>query len=461
MTVLADLRPAGLDLLVRPGNTVTLTLDWPAGTLAGRTFTSTLDLVALAVLVVGDTMTVTADDVITGALDVGVPAPWLLLEDIDGTDEPVLVGTWVPSNGPAAIDAATLTVTAGAATVTVTSLGGVSVAQVAELLDRANHTGFPLSPIVHDWDVDGWTPWTPRRINPSDDATVTTSVAVPGRGRVTGHATATGGGMRQAYLRQGTEWANSRIKALWWGTNIYSAATAAPQMGLILRGQIDGDGEFIGVAITNNVFLSDPDVINCNLWFSDAAEDGFIQGDVLGQKTFNTPLNRSLALVSTMRFNFITWINSHSAVPNHLYGLAQGDLINISSGDATFNATAAPCTGANTISGSVSLDELTVGHQVAVALKTDTGLITPPVHKKFWPMWMVAELVGNNLRFKVWRYQDEEPDWSSAANVQTYDISASTTLDHPVGPGFCGVIAAHHRNSSYQEFGHLEFTQLP
>src|SRR5690606_11922603 len=46
-----DARPGGLDVLFRPGSAVTVVLEWPEGSLDGRTFTSTLGDDPLAVTV--------------------------------------------------------------------------------------------------------------------------------------------------------------------------------------------------------------------------------------------------------------------------------------------------------------------------------------------------------------------------------------------------------------------------
>lgn len=120
MAVLADARAAGVDLLFTPATTLTLTLSWPTGSLTGRTFSSTLNGVALALTVNGDVMTVVATDTQTGALTTGEPYDWRLLETIDGTPEPIMVGTWSPDAGPNAISSTTLTVTAAEVDVDVT-----------------------------------------------------------------------------------------------------------------------------------------------------------------------------------------------------------------------------------------------------------------------------------------------------------------------------------------------------
>lgn len=122
---LADVRPDGVDLLFRSGTTVTLSLEWPEDSLDGRSFTSTLNGEELAVTVDGDVMTVEASATITGDLTTGVAVEWLLLEDLGGVDpEPILIGTWTPSDLSRAVSAQTAQVTEGAATVTVSPIAG-------------------------------------------------------------------------------------------------------------------------------------------------------------------------------------------------------------------------------------------------------------------------------------------------------------------------------------------------
>jgi hypothetical protein len=131
MTALADIRPAGLDVLFRPGTTVTAVFTAGAGELAGRTFTSTLDAVALSAVVLGDTLTVVATAAQTDVHVVGVPASWELLEDLGGaTPEVVAQGTWTPSDSPQAVDAVALELAVATVTVTV-ELAGAQASIVA------------------------------------------------------------------------------------------------------------------------------------------------------------------------------------------------------------------------------------------------------------------------------------------------------------------------------------------
>lgn len=127
MTVLIDGRPAGLDAFFRPGNTFTVTLTWQddAGApvdLDGRTFEAALDAVALAVTVLGDTMTVIVTEAQTAAAaERGV---FLLTETTAALDDVLIAGSWGASDGPAARTSAAATVVVGAASVAVTVTGG-------------------------------------------------------------------------------------------------------------------------------------------------------------------------------------------------------------------------------------------------------------------------------------------------------------------------------------------------
>lgn len=77
-----DTRPGALDLLVRPGNAVTLQLTWPSA-LTGRTFTATVDGTALSVSIVGAVMTIVFSAATTTALT-GRPT-WKITETTSGS----------------------------------------------------------------------------------------------------------------------------------------------------------------------------------------------------------------------------------------------------------------------------------------------------------------------------------------------------------------------------------------
>jgi hypothetical protein len=137
MTTLADARPDGLDVLVRPGNPKALELTgWATGELLGRTFVATLDGDALDVDVdiAGEVLTITATAAQTAAL-VGT-APFVLTEVLAGDDADLLIGEWTPSDLPRAASAESLAVNTDAIAVAVTMLA-VPAASASNLIDEA------------------------------------------------------------------------------------------------------------------------------------------------------------------------------------------------------------------------------------------------------------------------------------------------------------------------------------
>lgn len=97
MSALLDGRPAGIDLYYRTDRPIAVTLNWPTGSLADRTFTASLDGTALDVDVdqTGTTMTLSADAA-TSATFTG-PADFELVEVLSGDDAVLAVGRWSPS----------------------------------------------------------------------------------------------------------------------------------------------------------------------------------------------------------------------------------------------------------------------------------------------------------------------------------------------------------------------------
>lgn len=125
MTALLDGRPAGLDAFYRPGKTFTVTLTWPTGELADRTFTAALDETALTVDITDDVMTITASAAQTTTAGEGSHA-FELVETTSGT-ETVIVGTWVGSQRGAVSQSTSVTVadTAGSVEVQVVAVSAV------------------------------------------------------------------------------------------------------------------------------------------------------------------------------------------------------------------------------------------------------------------------------------------------------------------------------------------------
>jgi len=119
---LLDGRPDAVDAFFRPGNTFTVVLTWPAGSLTGRTFTAALDAAALSLGVVGDVMTITVSEAQTAAAEGS--GDFVLTETTGGGTQELLAGTWAPSDRPGTPTSMALTVSAaGPVPVTVTAQG--------------------------------------------------------------------------------------------------------------------------------------------------------------------------------------------------------------------------------------------------------------------------------------------------------------------------------------------------
>lgn len=457
MTALIEGRPPGLDAYFRPGNTFTIDLTWPAGELDGRSFTATLDAADLDVSIVGDVMTVTASAAQTGA--VTSTATFVLTETTGGDDQDVIVGKWAGKSNAATSSNVDVTVTQSAAAVEVTVAAAVASPEV-----------------VHDWSTDGWAPWRTQLVNDDAGGQAFQSLSVVDRkGRITN--TGVEGNVRFAYEREGTDWENSEVLALWLGGSVYDDAVSRPQMGQFHRGYVDADGRWRAVVITNNIFLTDVNVVNQNVWNHDPAgvnEDALDLGTNGGSKTYTSAtLARTLQVRAVARINFGGWINQYVCEPRHLYGMVAGQQVTVDVTDATFDqATAAAVASVDGATGTVALTEPDT--LSAVSMKFEQGVITPTTAgaRRWWPYWVRSQLIGTVLRVKVWRYQDPEPDWSASDHVVVQDFSLTTGLGNgvagtpepdarmPTGVGRCGLVGAHLRNDAYMEYGAVTFRQL-
>ena len=314
----------------------------------------------------------------------------------------------------------------------------------------------PGQTIQHNWVRDGWTPWVPVLVNPSDD-TVLTDTVTEGRGRITGSGT--GGNRREWRLRRSTNWVDSEIVSLWWGGSVFDTNVALPQMGHVHRAQRDHTGRWRAVVVTNNIFLSQPNTINQNVWESE--DDTLTLGSNGQSKAFGL-LDRSLNVTAVQRISFGGWINQHVVTPAHLYGLEVGVACDVTSLDSTFAETGAAVSAV--AHGLVTFTEPTT--ESSVAKKVDSGAITPTnaSGRRYWPYWVRSQLRGDVLRVKAWRHMDTEPDWGTAASVQTVDFADEAApgpnATMPTGPGLCGLVGAHLRNDAYMEYGATAFTGI-
>lgn len=137
MPATINLGPDRVNAYLYPPNPGEVTLTWPTGELAGRTFTSTLDGDPITVDIAGDIMTITVAPAIVAALELGQPVDWKLTETTGADPVVLFAGRWVAETGPAARTAQAFTVTTGGTTVAIAVTGAAGFGQ--HLVDLDAH----------------------------------------------------------------------------------------------------------------------------------------------------------------------------------------------------------------------------------------------------------------------------------------------------------------------------------
>jgi hypothetical protein len=445
MTVLLEGRPAGLDALFRPGNTFTRAFNWPAGSLSGRTFTASLDAAQLTLAIDGDVMTITASAAQTTAA--AVQGTFTLTEVTGGLDQVLLVGKWEGSDNAATSSTGDVTIDTSTGTVEITVAAAIASPEV-----------------VHDWDLDGWDPFTPVVIS-DDDPQVFDLTVASGRGVITG-SVADNGNHRVAYLREGTLWADSEITSVIYGPGGTAWTGTNGQQGHLHRVREVEPGVWEAIAAWTAVFGGGYETINTRAVRFDGAT--LFQGDGDIATSADIPfIDRRLAIVSKERTTgFGLFFNNMGVTPAHLYGLAGGDIVTVDSTDATMDQTDIAVNGATPGTGVVQVVEPTTLSTSALAV--DRGHITPSGvsrSKRWVPYVMSTRVVGGDataavLELKRWRLGDPEPDWSDP-RVQRQDVTANAGVPTvPTEPGLCALWAAHFFGGSTGTFGGLRFRQI-
>ena len=325
--------------------------------------------------------------------------------------------------------------------------------------------------IVHDWNVDGWTPFDTILINddvPTGTPETQTLSVVGGRGRITNSGTQES--MRIVYEHEDTLWMDSEVTSLWWGSDVFRTTGTNPcigQGGHFHRGYYDEDGTYRVIAISNNIFLSDVNVINANVWNHDVTEtapDGLDIGAAGGQKAYtDVHLRRAARITGVVRFTFIGTVNEYYISPGRPY-FNVGEYVTADALlDATFDqSTPVPIIGVS--EGMVQINDAEAGANVSA--KFESGFIVGSSEhgQKYWPYWVKSRLIGSKLWVKVWQYKDQEPDWADTAAVFTCDFAGANNPApdalYPDQPGRCGLVGNHLRNSRFFEYGYFRARKL-
>lgn len=447
--------PPGLDAFFRPDEAFEVTLEWPEGSLDGRTFTATLDGDALDVSVVADSLLIAATAEQTPATVQS--GDFVLTETTGGASDDVLAGRWGASERLGVTEHGPVEVTIGDTVVQVSVVPQATLSAVTALDGRVDRLE---ARVEHRWDVHDWSVFTPVVITADGDTDPEFTLSVSAGAGVVSNADSETS-LRVAYLRDGTEdWVDSGMRSLflapatWNGNNV--------QQGHLHRVRALGGGVYEGVAIwTSVVFGGTMANLHCKSVRFDGttlAQSGNSGAAADPSAADSAYIDRTLALTGMFRSTgFGLFFNNYVCIPNHLYGLAQGDIVTIDSNTSTYDETNVAVNGAAPGTGRVQVIEPTT--QSTTALAVDTGTIRPSSTsemKRWAPFWMATRVIGDVVYIKRWRPEEGEPSWS---NARVQRVTLATDADVPslaAGPGACGLWAAHFYGGSSGSWGDID-----
>jgi hypothetical protein len=308
----------------------------------------------------------------------------------------------------------------------------------------------------HNWATDGWEPFEPIVISADGNQAFATSV-VTGTGTVIA-TQPTGGNMRVAHVRSGTEKYDGEITSLIMGPIGWNAGGA--QQGHIHRVREVSPGLWEGIAVWTAVVGGGYNMINTRGVRWNGATLFQSDGDVA--TVGDTPyIDRSLRVYARQRFQFGQWVSELHALPVHLWGMVTGDRINVASVTGMADETARTVGQANTLGGVVQFEPVQTG-TLAYAV-SPAGTITPAGDEKRWcPFWLRTRVVGGTasaqtVEWMRWRLGDPTPDWADP-RVQRKAIAANANVPAlALGPGRDAIWNAHYVNGSGGRWGDLKF----
>lgn len=387
-----DTRPEAVNLHFRPGSALTVVTDWtPAGYLAGKDFTATLDGDEMGLTVVGDQMTLTATAAATGAITGTVE--WFLLLDGD----PVLMGTWVASNAAGT----------GNHEVSINVGDGVTV--------EVSVFGAPLGPAeaLHGWySASDWNAFTEHPVTVAPSGNAITLGGSNGIG--TAAANGAGGNDRRFYELTGFRAADAEVRC--------DFDPGAAQLALGLR-HIDGTG-LNGVAVVASW---------CNIVFGNTVAHLWGVWEWDGVNSFPTNqggsnLNGFISPVLSSSGNGTTV----TVKTRYSHGVTAGDIVHFDSslGFGAFGqVTVASTPDAHTLTFSSATSGSGTGgtYRWVVPYAVDSGR-----------QRVAARLIGNRLTYKQWLPFEAEPAWADTLRAKTVTLPSSLSGGHPVPAGVGG-----------------------
>lgn len=319
---------------------------------------------------------------------------------------------------------------------------------------------------VHDFARDGWSGFTPEVMSVDGDQVFDAAV-VDGRGRITG-TQAGDGNHRVAYLRAGTDWADSEVRSVIWGPSDDWSGTNA-QQGHLHRVREISPGVWEGIAVWTAVFGGDYSLLNTRAVRFDGVDLLQSGGDDATIGAAIDTIDRRVGVVAVLIGAFTThWYRF--TTPERLAHINNtGDTITVSGmSDDQFNHEDIAVDDVNNIPAGVI--RVVGGSGTQGDWSFDgvgaSPLITPTSRQRRWvPYTLATRVIGGDssaatVEWMRWRPEDGPPDWGDP-RVQRRDIATNANVPElPVGPGLCGLWGAHFHTGSYGEFGQLEFRQL-
>lgn len=478
MTATVDLRARRLNAFLEPGNPARIPLTWPAGSLTGRTFTSTLNGQAVTVEIAGDIMTIAVSAAAATALTVGDIVPWQLVDTTGADPVRLLAGRWVASANPTDTIGQAFTIVLDDDTTVEVDVDGAAALAAHELDDEAHgnplgalagHEGLAVAGagahghVEHSWVRDGWGPLT-EVIATQHGAQAFDLTVVAGRGRATSQPGVASASHRVWYLHPATSWPRARVTTTFWGPSTWTATPNRPQLGLVLGAQrpdpVGAPGRWVAFVVWTNIIGVDatPAGLLANGW--DITGTTVTLGNGGGAGAGIAAVNRQAVVIKAEHLSFLgselsimrvtpPWAAiiapgtpfALAGMEDPDYDIAAGVVGGASAGDINITAEldAAPANPADNIAG---------------------GLLVPDQPWDVCPYRIAAERTGPaTIRVAQWAYGSPQPDegdprWTSVTVTQGAMGAFPTDA-----PGLHGIVVAHAHTGSYGEVGDLTFEQ--
>lgn len=317
--------------------------------------------------------------------------------------------------------------------------------------------------LVHSFTRDGWAGFERSIVTQDDEPGVFGLSVVNGAGRATGpFPTANGGNHREALVRAGTRWPDSRITALILGPNVVSQSgdVRRPQLGFMHRRRRYPGGIERALVAWFSVIVG-PEVLHLNAWAYDGTT--LDQGNTTGTGGSLTAVNRSALVAYGNRFTFGGTFTDLRVLPPYAAARIPAGATGVLSGmtQAGLNDAAA------VVQGVAPGDALVRLNAAGAALedKVAGGTWVPNYPWRAFPYWLSSMLIGMTLWWKQWPFGTPEPSWSAGAPFVgsasiTPGSGLAATLPGAGEPGDCGLVLGHAWGNDYVDVGDVTFERV-